>query len=141
MTEEKIIFEQDGNIVGITKEGKYFESYKTTKNVAILRGAGLYIKRLEKENKDLKKQIESQKGLITVGGKQQCEYLQEIDKLQRENKELKEKAPIKLIAKNNKYRSALEEINRALLGIRGLSVHCDKQIIKVKAIINEVLNA
>jgi hypothetical protein len=58
MTEEIIIFEQDGNIVGITKEGKYFESYKTTENVAILRGAGLYIKRLEQENKELKCELE-----------------------------------------------------------------------------------
>jgi len=49
------------------------------------------IKRLEQENKELKKQIESDKGLITVGGKQQYKYLQEIDELKQENKELKEK--------------------------------------------------
>ena len=48
------------------------------------------LKRLEQENKALKKQIESDKGLITVGGKQQYKYLQEIDKLQQENKKLKE---------------------------------------------------
>ena len=49
------------------------------------------IDRLEQENKDLKKQIESYKSLITVGGKQQYEYLQKIDKLEQENKELKDK--------------------------------------------------
>jgi hypothetical protein len=48
------------------------------------------LKRLEQENKNLKKQIESDKGLITVGGKQQYQYLQRIDKLEQENKELKE---------------------------------------------------
>lgn len=46
--------------------------------------------RLEQENKDLKKQIESDKGLITVGGKQQYEYLQRIDELKKtvENQKL-----------------------------------------------------
>lgn len=77
------------------------------------------LKRLEQENSDLKKQIESQKGLITVGGKQQYKYLQEIDKLQQENKELKEK--IEVLDKMtgifsarlcDTYRSALEEIKR-----------------------------
>lgn len=45
---------------------------------------------LEQENKDLKKQIESDKGLITVGGKQQYEYLQRIDELKKtvENQKL-----------------------------------------------------
>ncbi len=49
-----------------------------------------YYKRLEQENKELKKQIESQKGLITVGGKQQYEYLQRIDELKKtvENQKL-----------------------------------------------------
>jgi hypothetical protein len=109
------------------------------------------LKRLEQENKELKKQIESQKGLITVGGKQQYKYLQRIDELEQENKELKNKnicretcEYFKRICNENtlliKYRSTLEEINRALLGIHGLSIHCNKQIIKVKAIINEVLN-
>ncbi len=49
------------------------------------------IERLEQENKELKKQIESDKGLITVGGKQQYQYLQRIDELEQENKELKVK--------------------------------------------------
>lgn len=43
---------------------------------------------LEQENKDLKKQIESDKGLITVGGKQQYQYLQRIDELEQENEKL-----------------------------------------------------
>ena len=38
------------------------------------------LKRLEQENKDLKKQIEAQKGLITVGGKQQYEMTMAYDK-------------------------------------------------------------
>ena len=48
------------------------------------------IERLEQENKDLKKQIESDKGLITIGGKQQYEYLQRIDELKKtvENQKL-----------------------------------------------------
>jgi len=77
---------------------------------------------------------------------------QRIDSLEQENKELKNKnicretcEYFKRICNENtlliKYRSTLEEINRALLGIHGLSIHCNKQIIKVKAIINEVLNA
>lgn len=51
-----------------------------------------YAFELEQENKDLKKQIESDKGLITVGGKQQYQYLQKIDELEQENKELGRKA-------------------------------------------------
>lgn len=47
------------------------------------------LKCLEQENKDLKKQIESDKGLITVGGKQQYEYLQRVEELEQENKELR----------------------------------------------------
>lgn len=42
-----------------------------------------------------------------------CKYYQvykQLKRLQEENKELKEKAPMKLIAKNIKYHSALEEI-------------------------------
>lgn len=40
---------------------------------------------------------------------------------------------------NKELKSALEEINRTLLGVRGLSINCDKQIIKVKAIVDKVL--
>ena len=46
------------------------------------------VKRLKQENKELKKQIESDKGLITVGGKQQYEMTMAYDR----------------------YKSALEEI-------------------------------
>lgn len=67
------------------------------------------IERLEQENKELKKQIESQKGLITVGGKQQYEYLQKIDKLEQENKELKTKLDVFAFT-ISQYESALEEI-------------------------------
>lgn len=56
----------------------------------IIENAFHLCQRLEQENKDLKKQIESDKGLITVGGKQQYVYLQKIDELEQENKELKE---------------------------------------------------
>lgn len=50
------------------------------------------LKRLEQENKDLKKQIESDKGLITVGGRQQYE----------------------ITMSYNKCKTALEEINRVV---------------------------
>lgn len=49
------------------------------------------IEELVKENAELKKQIEAQKGLITVGGKKRYEYLQQIEELEQENAELKEK--------------------------------------------------
>lgn len=38
------------------------------------------IERLEQENKELKKQIESDKGLITIGGKQQYDMTMAYDK-------------------------------------------------------------
>ena len=60
--------------------------------------------RLKQKNKDLKKQIESDKGLITVGGKQQYEYLQRIDELEQENKALKD---------NNNYLQAIIDDGRA----------------------------
>lgn len=81
------------------------------------------LKRLEQENKDLKKQIESDKGLITVGGKQQYQYLQKIDELEQENKKLKEENKTlnyqwhkqseigdEWYKIAERYRSALEEI-------------------------------
>ena len=52
-------------------------------------------------------------------------YFKKYKRLEQENKQMK---------------SVLKEINLTLLGVRGLSINCDKQIIKVKAIINEVLN-
>lgn len=95
---------------------------------------------LEAENKDLKEQIESQKGLITVGGKQQYKYLQKIDELEQKNKELKsnvlkwQKAFSRQYQINeNKgyskaeenYRSALEEINITVKQLlQGVSSDC-----------------
>lgn len=78
------------------------------------------LKRLEQENQELKKQLSSTKchlcgeGFLTPEGAE-------------------------LYEEKNNYRSALKEINRTLLGVRGLSINCDRQIGKVKAIINEVL--
>lgn len=48
------------------------------------------LKRLEQENKDLKKQIESDKGLITVGGKQQYEMTIAYDKYKTALEEIRE---------------------------------------------------
>lgn len=64
-------------------------------------------KRLKQENKELKKQIESQKGLITVGGKQQYEYLQKIDELEQENRELKAYKDV-----NEDFKKAWDELNK-----------------------------
>ena len=84
---------------------------------------------LEQENKDLKKQIRLY-DCIDKWGTKQChcacrclgnEFCEDADK------------------KINTYRSVLEEINRTLLGVHGLSINCNKQIIKVRSIINEVL--
>lgn len=75
---------------------------------------------------------------------------QTIDRLEQENKELKEKAPMKLIAKNNKYRSALEEIREILKFYADTwvdekiypNLHYDNTKAKEGlSIINEVLNA
>ena len=43
----KILFEQDGHIVGVTDEGKYFESYRQTDNISIIPCAGKYIQQLQ----------------------------------------------------------------------------------------------
>lgn len=48
------------------------------------------LKKLEKENKNLKKQIESQKGLITVGGKQQYEMTMAYDKCKTALEEIRD---------------------------------------------------
>lgn len=88
------------------------------------------LQRLKQENKDLKKQIESDKGLITVGGKQQYEYLQRIDELEQENKELKEYSQRMENQRENyykewkKYRSALEEIKEICK--RAISLYVEK---------------
>lgn len=47
------------------------------------------LKRLEQENKELKKQIESNKGLITVGGKQQYEMTMAYDRCKSALEEIK----------------------------------------------------
>ena len=92
------------------------------------------IKRLEQENKELKKQIESQKGLITVGGKQQYEYLQRVDKLEQENKKLLE-ARNHFMGVNLKYFNALEEIR--ILATKNVSI---ENFVKIQNKINEALN-
>ena len=48
------------------------------------------LQELEKENEELKKQIESQKGLITVGGKQQYEMTIAYDKCKTTLEEIRE---------------------------------------------------
>ena len=52
--------------------------------------SGKKIERLEQENKDLKKQIESDKGLITVGGKQQYDMTMAYDKCKTALEEIRE---------------------------------------------------
>lgn len=47
-------------------------------------------KRLKQENKDLKKQIESDKGLITIGGKQQYDMTMAYDKCKSVLEEIRE---------------------------------------------------
>jgi hypothetical protein len=103
-------------------------------------------KRLEQENKDLKKQIESDKGLITVGGKQQYEYLQKIDELEQENKELKKQLledkildkEIESLSREDVYRSALKEIKE--IAIRGADGNDCTFCYSIFKKINEVLN-
>ena len=80
--------------------------------------AGKENDKLKQENKELKKQIESDKGLITVGGKQQYQYLQRINELEQENKEEKKayNECVHYLAcmteQRNKLKTALEEIKR-----------------------------
>ena len=50
----KIIFQKDKYIVGITEDGKLFESYGNTYTRNILRAAGLYIQELQAEIEKLK---------------------------------------------------------------------------------------
>jgi hypothetical protein len=127
------------------------------------------VKRLEQENKELKKQIESDKGLITEGGKQQYQYLQKIVELEQKNKELKKDVQLfKCLdtfgesechcacrclgnefcedadKKINKYRSALEEILEIIRAdCKKCTAECDCDDdctrYKIKNKINEVL--
>lgn len=50
----KIIFQKDKYIVGITEDGKLFESYGNTYPRNILGAAGLYIQELQAEIEKLK---------------------------------------------------------------------------------------
>lgn len=100
---------------------------------------------LEQENRDLKKQIESDKGLITVGGKQQYEYLQKINELEQENKELKDldKKICEDWGKEIKvYWNTLEEIRKIAKDIIENDVYenSDVKAEKILDKINEVLN-
>ncbi|MBR5544824.1 MAG: hypothetical protein IKU66_05060 [Clostridia bacterium] len=51
---EVILFSKDKYIVGITEDGKLFESYGNTNCKNILGGAALYIKELQAEIESLK---------------------------------------------------------------------------------------
>ena len=54
---EVILFSKDKYIVGITEDGKLFESYGSTNCKNILGGAGFYIKELQAEIEKLKQKI------------------------------------------------------------------------------------
>ena len=98
------------------------------------------IDELEQENKELKEWKDKVVKLFETACR--CKYLnEETDICSYTNEKCINinKCVYKYQELSGAYRSALEEINRALLGVRGLSINCDKQIIKVKAIINEVL--
>ena len=121
-------------------------------------GASHYKILLENEERDFK--INQLKANCLYNDLTSIEHSAKVVELEQENRELKEmlsKEPKAMQAfqtaysglkKDNEvlwemtkdYKTALEEIKRTLLGVRGLSINCDKQIIKVKAIINEVLN-
>ena len=51
---EKILFQKDKYIVGITEEGNIYETYGYTNCRNILGGAALYIKELQAEIEKLK---------------------------------------------------------------------------------------
>lgn len=50
----KILYNNNGYIVGVTEDGKYFECYKNLNLVNILGAAGMYIQELQNEIKNLK---------------------------------------------------------------------------------------
>lgn len=115
------------------------ETYQETRNTC---------KKLIQESEELRKTVESQKGLITVGGKQQYKYLQEIDKLQQENKE-----NIHYLAcmteQRNKLKFALEEIRGLAktitddfeeMDFEQQKHYCDEISNNIVNKINEVLN-
>jgi predicted methyltransferase len=104
--------------------------------------------RLKQENERLKKQIESDKGLITIGGKQQYQYLQRIDELEQENKELKEMyrlSCLKCEYKNTKadvdnYRSVLEEIREIVTSAFAKQRPYKEDFAEIENVVNKVLN-
>ena len=79
------------------------------------------LEKVKQEFEELRKTVESQKGLITVGGKQQYKYLQEIDRLQQENKKLLE-ARSHFMAENLKYFNALTEIKNDFMCFRSCMI-------------------
>lgn len=115
MTEEIIIncaFYKDGVCASpINKTCEY------CKNIDVSKCYHKQLKRLEQDSKQLTQWLDEARRNADF-------WCDKCTSLEQENKQMK---------------SALEEIKRTLLGVRGLSISCDKQIIKVKAIINEVL--
>lgn len=107
MTEEIIIdcaFYKDGVCASpINKTCEY------CKNIDVSKCYHKQLKRLEQENKDLKKQIESQKGLITVGGKQQYDMTTAYDKCKTALEEIRE-IVIRAFAKQRPYKEDFTEI-------------------------------
>ena len=79
-------------------------------------------KRLEQENADLKKQIESQKGLINVGGKAQNEYLKEIAELRVKIIKLTEENG-NLIINRNTVENNLRDTERRLILLQKANIH------------------
>lgn len=66
----------------------------------------------QQKNEDLKEKLGNTEVLL-ANAESDLKFEEErTNELEKENKELKEKAPMKLIAKNNNYRSALEEIRK-----------------------------
>lgn len=96
------------------------------------------VHRLEQENKNLKKQIESDKGLITVGGKQQYQYLQRIDELEQENKELL-KYETYYLDKYIELKDSLEEIKKIAEKYKDME-GCRIPLGAIKMTVDEVLN-
>ena len=89
MTEEKenCIFQQNYNVFGLDDKPCCYLYHKYCEEID-----NCYFKRckrLEQENRELKKQIESQKGLITVSGKQQYEITMAYDKCKTALEEIK----------------------------------------------------
>jgi len=86
---------------------------------------------VEQENRQLKRQHEGDKGLITSTGKMNYQLLQEYDKVKTENKRLKEtldelfKIQYKLADNNKKLRQCLTEIKEIAKKIDPLCIYED----------------